>query len=289
MTAYGRAEYREAATGFVAEIRSLNHRYRDVILRIPKSLQTLEETIKSQVSVRIGRGRVEVTVQVSGNDSEAAYELELNVPLVNSYLRIFDELSEKFGVDEKVRPDYLCQMRDVILVRPKEFDIDKARAALGVALERALDSFDEMRVEEGRAIEEDFLKRLDMIENYLSYIETRAPVVVKEYQRRLKEKIQTISEDLEIDENRMLQEVAIFADRCDITEEVVRARSHVKQIRGYMAADHPIGRRLDFLIQEINREVNTMSAKAFDSSISSKAVEIKAELEKLREQAQNVE
>jgi uncharacterized protein (TIGR00255 family) len=146
-----------------------------------------------------------------------------------------------------------------------------------------------MRIQEGRAIEEDFLKRLGLIEESLDHIEDRAPNVVEEYRKRLIDKIHNISRDIEIEESRLTQEVAIFADRCDITEEIVRTRSHLKQFRNYMGMEDSIGRRLDFLIQEINREVNTMSAKAFDSTISSKVVEVKAELEKLREQAQNVE
>ena len=141
----------------------------------------------------------------------------------------------------------------------------------------------------GRAIEQDFLKRLGLIEEYLGDIEDMAPNMVEEYRRQLKDKIHRMSQDIEIDESRLIQEVAIFADRCDITEEIVRIRSHLNQFRNYMSMDDSIGRRLDFLIQEINREVNTISGKTFDSSISSRVVEIKAELEKLREQVQNVE
>ena len=146
-----------------------------------------------------------------------------------------------------------------------------------------------MRIQEGKAIEEDFLKRVELIEGYLGNIEERSPLVVDEYKERLKRRIENISEDIEIDEGRLAQEVAIFANRCDITEEIVRARSHLGQFREYLSMDDSIGRRLDFLTQEINREINTISAKASDSSISNFAVEVKAELEKLREQIQNVE
>jgi uncharacterized protein (TIGR00255 family) len=146
-----------------------------------------------------------------------------------------------------------------------------------------------MRMVEGQAIEADFLKRLKLIEAYLDDIEQSAPNMIEAYQKRLKEKIHNISQGIELDESRLMQEVAIFADRCDITEEIVRLRSHLKQFQNYMSVDDSIGRRLDFLIQEINREVNTISSKTFDSSISAKVVEIKGELEKLREQVQNVE
>ena len=289
MTAYGRGEYTHGDTEFVAEIKSVNNRYRDVILRTPKALQVLEDEIRSQISSRTRRGRIEVSVQMAKNGGEVEYDLELNSPLVSSYFKIFKELSEKFGLDDKIRPEYLCQMRDVILFKPEDVNADEARPGLQEVLKQALDSFDEMRIQEGRALEDDFIKRLGLIEKNLETIEKSAPSVVEQYQRRLKDKIQNISQDFEIDETRMIQEVAIFADRCDITEEIVRTRSHLNQFRKYMEMDDSIGRRLDFLIQEINREVNTMSAKASDSTISAKVVEIKAELEKLREQAQNVE
>lgn len=289
MTAYGRGECNQGGTVFIAELRSLNNRYRDIILRIPKSLQALEDEIKSQVSSKIIRGRVEAFIQMEKNAAENEYDLELNLPLAKSYFRIFEELNEKFGLDEKIRPDYFCQMSDVILFRSSDVKIDEVRPGLQEALRLALDSLDKMRMEEGRAIERDFLKRLGLIEVYLGDIEDVAPKMVEEYRRRLKDKIHKMSEDIEVDENRLIQEVAIFADRCDITEEIVRARSHLNQFRNHMSMDDSIGRRLDFLIQEINREVNTISGKTFDAFISSKAVEIKAELERLREQVQNVE
>jgi uncharacterized protein (TIGR00255 family) len=178
------------------------------------------------------------------NAAEAEYDLELNLPLVKSLIGIFEELNEQFGLDDKIAPETLYQMRDVILYKPRDVDIDEA---------------------------------------------SRAPTMVEAYQKRLIEKMHKISQDMELDESRLMQEVAIFADRCDITEEIVRLRSHLKQFQNYMSVDDSIGRRLDFLIQEINREVNTISSKTFDSSISAKVVEIKGELEKLREQIQNVE
>jgi uncharacterized protein (TIGR00255 family) len=289
MTAYGRGEYSFGSQSFIAEIRSLNHRYRDVIIRVPKVFQTLEDEIRSKISSRIKRGRIEVSIQMEKNSGEAEYDLELNLPLVRSYLRIFEKLKDEFGLDEKIRPDYLAQMKDVIQVRPEEIDVDKSRAGLQELISQALDSLDIMRVQEGKSIEEDFLKRLDRVGIYLQEIEERSPQLVEEYRDRLKDKINNISKDIDIDENRLVQEVAIFASRCDINEEIVRTRSHLKQFHKYMTMDGSIGRRLDFLIQEINREVNTIASKALNSSISSRVVEMKAELERLREQVQNVE
>ncbi len=289
MTAYGRGEDTQGETAFTAEIKSYNNRYRDLILRTPKTLQILEDEIRSQIFSRIRRGRVEVSIQMGRGGKESAYEPELNLPLVRSYFQIFKQLKEEFELDQKIMPHDLCQMKDVIVFKPEEVDMDETRSGLQEVLCLALDSFDLMRNQEGRAIEEDFQKRINLIGEYLDSIEGRTTIVVEEYRTRLKDKINNLLQDIEMDESRLTQEVAVLADRCDITEEIVRTRSHLKQFHHYMIKDDSIGRRLEFLLQEINREVNTISSKASDSFISAKAVEIKAELEKLREQVQNVE
>lgn len=289
MTAYGRGEHTSKDTRFTVEIKSVNNRYRDILVRSPKSLQALEDDIRSQVASRTQRGRIEVFIQMEKGGEEVEYDLELNMPLVKSYLRIFKQLGETFGLDKNISLESVSQMRDVILVKSAEVDVESVRAALRVVLELALDSYDAMRNQEGKAIEDDFHKRLQLIEAYLNDIKERAPNASNGYEKRLKDKMKRMSADMEIDENRLIQEVAIFSERCDMTEEVVRAMSHLKQFRHYMDMEDAIGRRLDFLLQEINREVNTLSSKAQESSISAKAVEIKAELEKIREQAQNVE
>jgi len=215
--------------------------------------------------------------------------MEINLPLVQRYLKIFEQLHERFGLSSSVRADELCRIKDVIVMKPVDLDLEKIREGVQSALAQALDSHDAMRVREGRAIGSDLLKRLEIIEGYLKEIEGRAPDVVTDYRKRLLEKVQGFAGDVNLDENRLLQEVAYFADRCDITEETVRAFSHLDQFRRYMMSGEPVGRRLDFLIQEINREANTIGSKASDALISAKAVEIKAELEKIREQVQNVE
>jgi len=289
MTGYGRGEFQVGDKNYVAEIKSVNHRYRDIVLRIPKTLQVIEDEIRKEVSSRVRRGRVEVFIQTDRNENQAGYELELNQPLVTSYLRLFRQLNDQFGLDQKISPEYLCQMKDVVLFKQEDIDIEETRKGIQTALEKALDSHDEMRTREGRATADDLRKRLDRINGYLDDIKGQAPAVVESYRKRLKEKIEQLSGDMEIDENRMLQEIATFSDRCDITEEIVRAGSHLEQFHKYMALDDAVGRRLDFLIQEINREVNTMGTKASDAAISARAVEIKAELEKIREHIQNVE
>jgi uncharacterized protein (TIGR00255 family) len=289
MTAYGRSEYLLGDTLFVAEIRSLNNRYRDIILRIPKNYQALEKALKTIILSRIRRGRIEVSVQMTNNGEESPYSLELNMPLVNSYFKIFNQLAENLGLDQEIQLDSLCQMKDVILFKSEEGDVEKLRIGFQQVVEQALDSLDVMRIKEGEAIEVDFLERLNLLEEYVNEVGNRAPSLVEEYRKRLKDKIDHILEDMTLDDIRLAQEVALFAERSDITEEVVRIRSHLKQFREYLSMDDAIGRRLDFLIQELNREVNTLSSKASDSFISKIVVEMKAELEKLREQVQNVE
>lgn len=289
MTAYGRGEYRLGNTQFVAEIRSVNNRYRDIILKFPKNYQIFEKDLKEIISSKVRRGRLEVSVQIENNGEDSPYTLELNVPLVKSYLKILSQLAEQFGLEKEIRVDALLQMKDIILFRPEENGVDKQWPGLQKVVAQALDSFEVMRAREGETIEADFSERLNLLEEHLNQVDKRTPILIEEYRARMKEKIDHILQDVALDESRLAQEVAIFAERSDITEEIVRARSHLKQFREYLSVDDAVGRRLDFLIQEINREVNTMSAKASDSIISKVVVEIKAEIEKLREQVQNIE
>jgi uncharacterized protein (TIGR00255 family) len=180
-------------------------------------------------------------------------------------------------------------MKDVILAKPAEIDVEEVKSGFQGALSQALDMLDEMRLREGEAIEADFMKRIELLEQYVDEIDERAPNVVEEYRKRLKDNIHRMLDDVTVDESRIAQEVAFFAEKSDITEEVVRIRSHLGQFREYLSIDDALGRRLDFLMQEINREVNTVGSKASDSLSSKVVVEMKAELEKLREQVQNVE
>ncbi len=289
MTAYGRGEYKLGDIFFTAEIRSVNNRYRDIILRIPNSLRILEDELKSIVKSRIRRGRVEVSIQMEDNSYETSYNLELNLPLVESYFRIFKQLSERFELDQEIKLESICQMKDVIFMKPEEVDVEKLRPGFHEVLRLALDSIDVMRIKEGEAIEADFVKRLELLGKYVDKVEKRVPDLVEEYYKRLKKNINRMLKDVTMEVDRLAQEVAFFAERSDITEEIVRIRSHLKQFSEYLSMDEALGRKLDFLIQEINREVNTLAAKASDSFIAKIIIEMKSEQEKLREQVQNVE
>ena len=288
MTGFGRGECERAGKVFVAEIKSVNNRFREVIVRAPRALQVFEEEIRSQVASRMRRGRIDVSIQIE-REGEEPIRLELNSPLVASYLRILKQLSDEFGLDDRVNPLALCQLKDVILLKPEESDPSDLKAGIREATAMALDSCDGMRLQEGKSIEEDFRKRILLIRGYLDEIEARTGLVVEDYRRKLQERIQLLSNGSTLDQGRLLQEVAIHAEKCDIAEEISRGRSHLGQFENFLLSEDSVGRKLDFLLQEIHREINTMSTKASDASISIKAVEVKAELEKLREQVQNVE
>ena len=289
MTAYGAGESQLGDTRFTAEIRSVNNRYRDIILRVPKNFQALEKELRGIIASRVRRGRIEVSIQMEANGEEAPYHLELNVPLVNSYLEVFNQLAKQCGLNQEIRLDTLCQMKDVILMKSGDLDMEELRPGIIEALTQALDSLDEMRLREGGTIEADFVERLQLLEGYIGEVEERCPFVVERYRNRLQENVGRMQTEVAVDESRLAQEVAFFAERSDITEEIVRIRSHLKQFHEYLSGEGALGKRLDFLIQELNREVNTVSAKASDAMISKVVVEMKAELEKLREQVQNVE
>ncbi len=289
MTAYGRGEYKQGHALFTAEIRSLNQRYRDIIIRMPKNLMPLEADLKTLISSRIRRGRVEVFMEMQNEGEDIPCHLELNLPLVKSYFEIFNQLSEKFALNQKIRLDSLLQVKDVILMKPVKANLEEIKSAIQEALIQALDLLDEMRAKEGKAIEDDMVKRMELLGQYLNDLEKRAPDLIQEYRMRLVDNINSMLKDVIVDESRIAQEVAFFAEKADITEEIVRIRSHLGQFREYLLLEDAIGRRLDFLIQEINREVNTIGSKASDALAAKNVVEMKSELEKLREQIQNVE
>lgn len=289
MTAYGRGEYQDGSRSYICEMKSVNNRHKDILLRTPRNLQPIEESLRLMISSSIGRGRVEATIQIEKGENDLPYVLEINKPLVDAYLGIFQELAERSGLVKDVGISALIGMRDVILTKTEESDLDEIKPWLVQAIQKSLDSLMEMKLKEGHEIEKDFNQRISLLEGYLDKIHERAPGLVQEYRTRLIENVKKMIQDLEVDEERISRETALFADRSDITEEIVRAKSHFKQFRTYLTDDDAVGRRLDFLIQEINREVNTLSVKSCDAEISRIVVEMKSELEKIREQTQNVE
>ncbi len=290
MTGYGKAEVEAEYFIIHVEIRTLNSRYRDIILRIPQDLFPLEAEIRSLISKRLARGRIEVYIKFEPIPGKTAYEIILNEAVAKAYMNIFKELSETLSIDPTVTVDTFCHLRDVIIQKPKEIEIESLKEKVFSAISSALDSVERMRRQEGMVIEKDFLDRLDLIEKRILQIKERAPALISEYKEKLKENLRRlVNGEVQLDEERLNQEVALFAERSDITEELVRLESHILQFRKYLEKDEPVGRRLDFLIQEMTRETNTIGAKSQDKEISLLVVELKGEIEKLREQVQNVE
>jgi uncharacterized protein (TIGR00255 family) len=289
MTAYGKGDYPHADKRFLVEIKSLNHRYRDIVIRMPKNLQGFEKKLRALIDKKIRRGRVEVFFQIESSREAPPYALELNMPLVDAYLKIFAQLSSRSGLNQEMRLETLLQMNDVVNVKTDTDDEEEMGKGLYETLSLGLDSLVEMRQKEGNAIETDLRKRLKRVGGFVNDVRGRTPEIVKAYGIRLKENVEKLCQGIEVDRDRIAQEVAIFAERSDVTEELVRMGSHLEQFSEYLETDDAVGRRLDFLIQEMNREVNTLGSKASDGFVSRIVVEMKAELEKLREQVQNVE
>jgi len=291
MTAYGKSELERDGIQVTVEIRSVNHRYRDVSLRTPYEINYMEPELRSVLFQSVSRGRIDLSVSIDMSDTECSYDIELNTPVVESYIRIFAQIEERFGIKNDVGVDSLCKLKNVLVMKPKVLDDELVHSLVLEALNQAIVSFDNMKRTEGKAIETDFVKRLNVIDQLVDKIVDMAPKVVEEYRNRLYNNLKQLLKDtpVDVDDNRFIYEVSIFSERCDITEELVRIKSHIRQFLSFLEEENPVGRRLDFLLQEMNREVNTIGSKANDAEISRTVVDIKGELEKLREQVQNIE
>lgn len=289
MTGFGRGASGEAGQAVTVEIRSINHRYRDIVMRMPRVLQIYEEDVKGLVASRIVRGRIELSVSTAGNGQDSSCDIEVNLGLLRSYARALNKLKEELGISENLDLSTIVGLKDVLMARPMEPDIEKTRGDLMEALKEALDGLDSMRCSEGKRLETDLAERLSTVEEAVTRVKTRTSGAVEDNLTRFRENLERLLKDTPLDPQRVAQEAAIMADRMDVSEEIVRARSHLKQFRDYLALDEPVGRRLDFLLQELHREINTLGVKASDSQVSKAVVEVKAELEKIREQVQNIE
>lgn len=291
MTAFGRDEKTVEGRTFTVEIRSLNRRYLETTVRLPREFLQLEERIKKIVAGKISRGRVDVMVSIR-NSSLVDRDIEVNIPLAKAYHEALCKLSKSLGMEEEdeVSLGTLLSMEGVITATEPEKDLEETWATLSSCVGNALEAVDAMRVSEGEAIYREFQQRLQQLEERLSEIKELAPSVLAQCHNRLKERISLLTEGkVELDPSRLAQEAAHLADKGDITEEIVRAESHFQQFRGMIESKGPTGRALDFLLQELNREVNTMGSKGGDAQLAHMVVDLKSELEKIREQVQNLE
>ncbi len=299
MTGFGRGTYEEEDFSIVIEIKTVNHRYTEPSIRMPRFLNSLEDRIRKTILASVARGRIDVFITASYT-SEDAVQVRVDKPLARSYHQALLEIGSAIGVTAPVFNDQaeilsLSRVPDVVQTVDGPFDEERWWPKVKIALDQAVSSLVKMREDEGRNIEGDFFHRLDLIEEDVDRIEARAPQVVREYETRLLARLKDRLTELrpetgvDIDPERVLQEVAIFADRVSITEEIVRLKSHIRQFRTFLQSGEPVGRKLDFLIQEFNREANTIASKANDFELAKTVVEIKAEIEKIREQIQNIE
>ena len=288
MTGYGRCEEILSGKKISAEIKSVNHRYSDYSVKVPRSMLFLEEKVRKKASEYITRGKVDIFINIETYDGDDR-EVILNESLAKSYIEAAEKLRDAFGLKDDISTMSICRFNDIFKTERKEEDEDKLWADVESVLEKALVAFTDMRKREGERIYQDLRARVDYMKETAKVVDENSPRVVADYKARLYEKIKDTLGDRAVDEGRLLTEVAIFADKVAINEETVRLASHFEEYYGILDSDEPAGRKLDFLIQEINREINTIGSKANDLFISKKVVELKAELEKMREQIQNIE
>ena len=290
MTGFGRCETEIGGRAITVEIKSVNHRYFEFSCRITRGYSFLEDKLKAFVNSKVARGKIDMFVSVGAADDTPS-EVTVNHSLVSGYLRAMKEISETYGVENDATVVSLSRFPDVFTVNKAKVNEEQLTADVLSVASVALDSFIAMREAEGVKMKADILGRAQTILSIVSEIEERSPQTVEEYENRLLDRIRQTLENLsvEIDEQRILTEVAVFADKVAVAEETVRLRSHFDQLSAFLSYDQPVGRKLDFIIQEMNREANTIGSKVQDATLAHKVVDIKSEIEKIREQVQNIE
>jgi uncharacterized protein (TIGR00255 family) len=289
MTGYGQAESNpEANIRFKVEVRSVNHRYLDISIRMPREIQSLEDRVRKTVQQSIGRGRVDLFISWKV-DADESVHVTLDRVMAQAYHKALQEMCYVCALEEQPGLELLSRFPDVLRVEKEQTDIDRIWALLDNTLAEALQRLRRQRSEEGERLTADFEKRLQIIEETALQVEKRAPIVVSEYQRKMEERLAEFLNQVDIDPARLLTEAALFADRSNVTEELVRLGSHLSAFRSALKEDGPMGRKLDFLTQELFRETNTIGSKANDYEVAKLVVEMKTELEKIREQVQNIE
>ncbi|MFZ5987110.1 MAG: YicC/YloC family endoribonuclease [Bacillota bacterium] len=288
MTGFGRGKSQGEGKEFLVEIKTVNHRYSDIYIKIPRQISFLEDKVREAVGKIISRGKVDVYISYD-DFSEESKTILIDEGLVKTYIKSVELLRDKYGLKDDISVSLIAKFPDILKVEKAEQDEEKIWSLLSEALDNALEALISMRKIEGEGLKNDLLERASSIENIVKEISIRAPEVVKEYKYKLENRLKELLDQQVVDENRIATEVAIFADRCSIDEELVRLGSHINQLRETVEINQPVGRKLDFLLQEMNREINTIGSKANDLNITKNVVEIKSELEKIREQIQNIE
>ena len=288
MTGYGRAREMRNGRDITVEVRSVNNRYLDCTVKMPRAYIFAEDRMKARVQQAISRGKVDVFVTIDASAADAAV-VAVNEPLACGYYDALTRLKTMFDLPGDVTPEVLAKFPDVLAVTKAEEDVEAIAADICAVLDDALAAYNAMRAVEGEKLAADVAGRITTIEAVVGKVEERSPQTVAAYRQRLETKMQEVLQSTAIDESRILTEAAIFADKIAVDEETVRLRSHIAQLRAMLVSDEPVGRKLDFLIQEVNRECNTIGSKCNDLTIAQDVVNMKAEVEKIREQVQNME
>lgn len=288
MTGFGRAKSQIGGFDITVEIKSVNHRYFEFSARTPRAYSFLEEKLKSFLAQSVSRGKVEVSVLVEDN-TENATVVEINREYANAYISALKQLSKEYNLKNDVKVSTIANNNEIFKVRRQTVEDEVITDAVLTVAKEALQNFIDMRTVEGERLLKDVNSRTAYILEKVEFIEKRSPETVSSYRERIEQKIRELLGDTTIDEQRVLTEVAIFADKVAVAEETVRLRSHIKQFDSLLSSDEPVGRKLDFIVQEMNRETNTIGSKAQDIEIAHTVVDIKSEIEKIREQIQNME
>ncbi len=288
MTGFGRNDVQSSSWYVRIEAKTINHRYLDVFLRVSRPYSAVEEVIRKLVQQTLGRGRIEMQVHIE-HHGQAPRIVHWDRPLLDGYLQAIHEIQERTGISEPVALAALLELPDLFEVREPETDSDELERTVTTAVTGVLEQIQEMRTREGELLANDLVEKAQQINRLIDAMESRAPQVLEQYHKRLQERLKDLMDGIEISEERLAAEVALFADRCSIDEELVRLRSHIQQLHHSLTLNDAVGRKLDFLIQEMNREANTIGSKANDGQLSRMVVDLKSHLEKMREQIQNIE
>ena len=288
MTGFGRCEVQEADRKITVEMKSVNHRYLDVNIKMPKKLNFFEAAIRSELKNYIQWGKVDIFITYE-DYTESNVCVKYNKELAAEYMKYLNRMAEDFSLDNDVRISCLSRYPEVLTMEEQTIDEEKLWLLLDKAIKGAAEGFVEARIKEGGHLRDDLIEKLDGMLAHVEFITERSPQIITEYRQKLEEKVKDLLADSKVDENRLLMEVTIFADRVCVDEELVRLKSHVETTKDTLIQGGSIGRKLDFIAQEMNREANTILSKSSDLEISNRAIELKTEIEKVREQIQNIE
>lgn len=288
MTGFGRYELTEGTRKYTVEMKSVNHRYLDVNIKMPKKLYMFESALRNELKKYASRGKVDIFITLE-DLSENNAMVKYNKELASEYMTYLKQMAEDFGIDNDIRVSTLSRYPEVLSMEDVEEDEEELWKELQTAFQGAAKQFVDARVVEGEQLCKDLVDKLDGMLEHVAFIEERSPQLVKEYREKLEAKVQELLGDVKVDEARLLTEVTIFADKSCVDEEIVRLKSHISTVRSILTNGGDVGRKLDFMAQEMNREANTTLSKANDLEISNRAIELKTEIEKIREQIQNIE